>query len=68
MAGIQHTIFDGKNKYDLSGDALDMRLALEPTLAALAAARADDSANLVLHRNACARCSKQTATKQKWFI
>ena len=36
------------NKYDLSGDALDMRLALEPTLAALAAARADESANTAL--------------------
>ena len=39
---------ESKNKYDLSGDALDMRLALEPTLAALAAARADNSANTVL--------------------
>lgn len=35
-------------KYDLSSDALDMRLALEPTLAALAAARADDRANNAL--------------------
>lgn len=33
------------NKYDFSADALDMRLALEPTLAALAAARADEAAN-----------------------
>jgi GntR family galactonate operon transcriptional repressor len=33
------------NKYDLSGHALDIRLALEPTLAALAAARADDKTN-----------------------
>ena len=33
------------NKYDFSADALDMRLALEPTLAALAAARADDADN-----------------------
>jgi len=36
------------NKYDLLNDALDIRLALEPTLAALAAARADDSANNAL--------------------
>lgn len=36
------------NKYDLSADALDVRLALEPTLAALAAARADGSANSAL--------------------
>ncbi|CAI8227488.1 MAG: putative HTH-type transcriptional regulator [Alphaproteobacteria bacterium] len=42
---------DGINKYDLSGDALDMRLALEPTLAALAAARADDSANTALQES-----------------
>ncbi len=35
-------------KYDLSSDALDMRLALEPTLAALAAARADTDANTAL--------------------
>jgi len=39
------------NKYDLSADALDMRLALEPTLAALAAARADDSANSALQES-----------------
>ena len=39
------------NKYDLSADALDMRLALEPTLAALAAARADDSANTALQES-----------------
>ena len=55
------------NKYDLSADALDMRLALEPTLAALAAARADDSANTAL-QEAYACCSKQTTAKQKWFI
>lgn len=36
------------NKYDFSADALDMRLALEPTLAALAAARADEAANKAL--------------------
>ena len=36
------------NKYDFSGDALDMRLALEPTLAALAAARADAAGNTAL--------------------
>ena len=36
------------NKYDFSVDALDMRLALEPTLAALAAARADDADNHAL--------------------
>ncbi|MDG1007515.1 MAG: GntR family transcriptional regulator [Alphaproteobacteria bacterium] len=36
------------NKYDFSADALDMRLALEPTLAALAASRADEPANKAL--------------------
>ena len=36
------------NKYDFLADALDMRLALEPTLAALAAARADEAANSAL--------------------
>ena len=36
------------NKYDFSSDALDMRLALEPTLAALAASRADEAANKAL--------------------
>ena len=36
------------NKYDFSADALDMRLALEPTLAALAASRADEVANKAL--------------------
>ena len=38
------------NKYDLSGDAFDMRLALEPTLAALAAARAHEDANNALQQ------------------
>ena len=41
---------DGINKYDLSGDAFDMRLALEPTLAALAAARAHEDANNTLQQ------------------
>jgi DNA-binding FadR family transcriptional regulator len=36
------------NKYDFSSDALDMRLALEPTFAALAASRADEAANKAL--------------------
>jgi DNA-binding FadR family transcriptional regulator len=36
------------NKYDFSSDALDMRLALEPTFAALAASRADEAANMAL--------------------
>tara|TARA_B100000925_G_scaffold184961_1_gene139741 strand:+ start:396 stop:1031 length:636 start_codon:yes stop_codon:yes gene_type:complete len=36
------------NKYDLLNDALDIRLALEPTLAALAAARANDDVNNAL--------------------
>jgi DNA-binding FadR family transcriptional regulator len=36
------------NKYDFSSDALDMRLALEPTFAALAASRADEASNKAL--------------------
>ena len=36
------------NKYDLLNDTFDIRLALEPTLAALAAARANDHANNAL--------------------
>ena len=41
-------ISENDNKYDFLADALDMRLALEPTLAALAAARADEAANKAL--------------------
>lgn len=36
------------NKYYLLGDAVDIRLALEPTLAALAASRADEATNNTL--------------------